>query len=296
MTAARAPRPSPAGTRPNSCSMRSGWSYVGAPGEDASAAGGRSAPGRPNGGKRGRPTTAAPPPSPAPKSGSGYMCAPGSPTDRSTRSPPPTCAAGKRSWPGTSGRQRWPTAARWHCGSSSSPWTRAQSTPTRSARCPRPGAESILSRSLARLSGGPSLRRRPGGCWLVSRCSGGTTCSVCSAPAYALASWPGCADAGSTSTVPSRCWRSAPPAIRPAASAAASSHAPRATPASAPCPWPRWSSRPSTADSPQATTPTIWCSPAPAAAPASAAVGRACPEAPGRCCPATTSTGPTRAP
>ena len=37
-----------------------------------------------------------------------------------------------------SGRQRWPTAARWRCGSSSSPWTKARSTPTRSARCPPP--------------------------------------------------------------------------------------------------------------------------------------------------------------
>ena len=52
---------------------------------------------------------------------SGYMCGPGSPTGRSTRSPPPTCAAGKPNWPGTSGRQRWPTAGHWHCGSSSSP-------------------------------------------------------------------------------------------------------------------------------------------------------------------------------
>ena len=54
-------------------------------------------------------------------------------------------------------------------------------------------------------------------------------------------------------------------------------------------------SRPSAASSPQAATPTSWYSPAPAAAPASAA-DRACPAAHGPCCPATTSTGPTRAP
>ena len=38
--------------------------------------------------------------------------------------------------------------------------------------------------------------KRPGCCWLVSRCSGGITCRPCSAPVCALASWPGCAGAG----------------------------------------------------------------------------------------------------
>ena len=60
--------------------------------------------------------------------------------------------------------------------------------------------------------------------------------------------------------------RSAPPATRPAGSAAASSRAPRATPASARCPWPRWWSRRSAASSPPAATPRTSCSPAPVAA------------------------------
>lgn len=47
------------------------------------------------------------------------------------------------------------------------------------------------------------------------------------------ASWPDFADAGSTFTAPCPCSRSAPPATRPAGSAAALSPAPRATPASA---------------------------------------------------------------
>jgi hypothetical protein len=86
-----------------------------------------------------------------------------------------------------------------------------------------------------------------------------------------------------------------PPATRPAGSAAASSHGPRATPASARYLWPRWWSRRSAAGSLPAATSTTSCSPAPAAAPA-AAVGRACPEAPEPCCRATTSAGPTRVP
>jgi integrase len=41
------------------------------------------------------------------------MCGRVSPTDRSTRSPRPTSAAGKRNWRGTSDLQRWRTADRW---------------------------------------------------------------------------------------------------------------------------------------------------------------------------------------
>jgi Phage integrase, N-terminal SAM-like domain len=53
---------------------------------------------------------------------------------------------------------------------------RERSTPTRSARCPHSSAELTLRRSSARSSVGPSAPRRPGGYWLASRCSGGTTC------------------------------------------------------------------------------------------------------------------------
>ena len=178
MTAPRAARPSTPPTRPATSPPRSDWRCAAAPGEDANAAGCRSAPGRPNGGRPGRPTTPAPPRSPAPRAGCGCTCAPGSPTDRSTRSPRPTCAAGKPTSTATSGQPPWPNAGRWRCASSSSPWTRERSTPTRSARCHRPSAGSTPSRSSVRSSGGPSPPRRPGGCWPVSRCSGGTTCST----------------------------------------------------------------------------------------------------------------------
>jgi Phage integrase, N-terminal SAM-like domain len=106
----------------------------------------------------------------------------------------------------------------------------------------------------------------------------------------ALASWPGCAGAGSTSVESCPCSKSAPPVMRPAGSAVASSRGPRATPASARCRWPRWWSRRSAVSFPPAITPMTWCSPVPVAA------GRACREAPGRCCHATTSTGPTTTP
>ena len=82
---------------------QSGWRCVEAPGGDANAADCHSAPGRPSGGTPGRPTTPAPPLSPPPKASCGSMCARGSPTGRSTRSPQPTCAAGKPNWPGTLG-------------------------------------------------------------------------------------------------------------------------------------------------------------------------------------------------
>jgi hypothetical protein len=62
-----------------------------------------------------------------------------------------------------------------------------------------------------------------------------------------------------------------------------------------PVPWPLWSSRRSAASFLQGTTPRTWSSPVPVVDPASAA-GRACPWAPGRCCPGTTCTAPTRAP
>src|SRR5829696_7835145 len=58
---------------------QSGWRCVEAPDGDTNAADCHSAPGRPSGGT------------------------PGSPTGRSTRSPQPTCAAGKPNWPGTLG-------------------------------------------------------------------------------------------------------------------------------------------------------------------------------------------------
>jgi hypothetical protein len=94
---------------------------------------------------------------------------------------------------------------------------------------------------------------------------------------------------------PSRCSRSVPPATRPAGLAVASSPGPRATPASAKCPWPRRSSRPSTASSHPAATPTTWCSPALVAALASA-TGPVCAEGQEQCCPGTTSTAPTKPP
>jgi hypothetical protein len=198
MTAPRAARPSTPPTRLATSLPRSAWRCAGAPGEAANAAGCRSTPGRPNGGKPGSPTNRAPPRSPAPRAGCGCTCAPGSPTDRSTRSPPPTCAAGKPTSTTPWGQPPWLNAGPWPCGSSSSPPTRARSTPIRSARCPRPSAGLTLRRSSVRSSVGPSPPRRPGGCWPVSRCSGGTTCRPCSAPACALVSWPGCAGAGST--------------------------------------------------------------------------------------------------
>ena len=103
-------------------------------------------------------------------------------------------------------------------------------------KVPRPSAGSTLRRSPARSSVGRSPLRRPGGCWPGSRCSGGITCRPCSAPACALVSWLGCAGAGSTSVEHCPCLRWAPPAMRPAGSAVASSPGPRATPASARCP------------------------------------------------------------
>src|SRR5215213_6395599 len=79
-------------------------------------------------------------------------------------------------------------------------------------KVPRSSAGLIPSRSLVRASDAPSLLRRPGACWRVSRCSGGTMCSPCSAPAYVSASWPGYAGVGSISTVLCPCSRSVPPA------------------------------------------------------------------------------------
>jgi Phage integrase, N-terminal SAM-like domain len=93
--------------------------------------------------------------------------------DKITR---PRCAAGKLNWRARSGHRRWPTAARWRCGSSSTPWTKARSMPTRSTRCRRSSAGLILTRSSVRPSDGPLPQRRPGGCWPASRCSGETTC------------------------------------------------------------------------------------------------------------------------
>ena len=136
-------------------------------------------------------------------------------------------------------------------------------------KVPPPSAAPTPTGPATRPSAAPSPPRRPAGCWPVSRCSGGTTSSPCSAPACASASSPACAAAASTSTSPSRPSRSSTCATRPAASsAAASSPAPRATPASARSPWPpRWSRR-SAASSHPAATHRPGCSPAPAAAPA----------------------------
>ena len=61
------------------------------------------------------------------------------------------------------GRQRSPTAARWRAASSTTPWTKAPSTPTQSRRSRRSRAGSIPSRSSSpRPSDGPSPPRRPG--------------------------------------------------------------------------------------------------------------------------------------
>ena len=49
--------------------------------------------------------------------------------------------------------------------------------------------------------------RRPASCWPGSPCSGGTMCSVCSAPGSASASSPACAFVESTLTGRSRCCR-----------------------------------------------------------------------------------------
>jgi integrase len=62
-----------------------------------------------------------------------------------------------------------------------------------------------------------------------------------------------------------------------------------------PVPLAPWSSRPSAGSSQPATTHLTWYSPAPEEARAAAA-GRACPAAPGPCCPGTICTAPTRAP
>ena len=70
---------------------------------------------------------------------------------------------------------------------------------------------------------------------------------------------------------------------------------PKVMPASARSPWPRWSSRPSTASCHPAATRRPWSSPALAAVPAAPA-GPGCQRAPGPCCRATTSTAPTRPP
>ena len=110
-------------------------------------------------------------------------------------------------------RPRQPVACRSlaAAASSSSPRTKAPSTPTRSARCPAQAPGRPRTGLRRRPSGAPSPPRKPAGCWPVSRCSGGITCSPCSAPACASASWPACAAAGSTSTGPCPCSRSVDP-------------------------------------------------------------------------------------
>jgi hypothetical protein len=90
--------------------------------------------------------------------------------------------------------------------------------------------------------------KKPVDCSAACPCPGGITPSSSSALGCGSGSWPACAAAGSTSTGPCPSSRSSRCATRPAASsAAASSPAPRATPASGSSRWPRCWSRPSAA-------------------------------------------------
>jgi hypothetical protein len=88
-----------------------------------------------------------------------------------------------------------------------------------------------------------------GGAAARPRRSGGITCWRCSAPGYGSASSPGSVGGGSTWSAHCLCSKWSTCATRPAGSAAVSSHAPRATPASARCPSRPWWSRRSAASS-----------------------------------------------
>ena len=186
-------------------------------------------------------------------------------------------------------------AARWCCGSSSSPWTKAPSTANPVRKVP---AAQAPRRPRAGLRRGQAPRPHPRG----GRPAAGLLPAVLVGPrARPARHRPALRRAGRAAPPPgpprpahARARGRSTPAIRPAGSAAASSRDPRATPASARCPWPRWWSRRSAASSHPAATPTALVFTGPAAAPAARRAG--VPEAPGPCCHATTSTAPTTAP
>jgi hypothetical protein len=163
------------GTRPRSCSMRSDWSYVGAPGEDANAADSRSAPGRPNGGTPGRrrpqPDHARRRRNPAPAARATLVRRPTDRQDHPRRRAPLASATGPE--PRTLHGGPLPVA-----GTADLPVRHGRGRDRHQPSPQGPSAQAP-SRSRAGLRRGQAARPHPrggrAGCWPVSRCSGGTT-------------------------------------------------------------------------------------------------------------------------